>query len=66
MLRLNVTEELERIIDATSLLDVLTGLKCICDEKAEHIRSNWQDKSTAKPWRTAARKLSKLAHETGI
>lgn len=50
----NVTEELEALIDATSLLDVLTGLELVCSEKAEHVRSNWQDKALAKLWDRAS------------
>jgi hypothetical protein len=57
MTRPNITEELERLIDATPLLDVLTGLECVCSEKAEHIRVNWQDKVTAKPWDDAAKRI---------
>lgn len=62
----NITAELERLVDATSLLDVLTGLELVCGEKAEHIRQNWQDKATARPWDKASRALAGLARETDI
>lgn len=51
----NITEELERLIDASSLLDVLVGLECVCAEKAEHIQANWQDTTTAKEWSRRAK-----------
>jgi hypothetical protein len=66
MERPNVTKELERLIDATSLLDVLTGLSLVCSEKADHIRSNWQDAVTARPWRTASNRLEQIARKTEI
>ena len=61
MSRPNITEELERLIDASTLLDVLTGLELVCAEKAEHIRRNWQDGHTAKLWGIASRKIGATA-----
>lgn len=51
----NICEEVERLIDASSLLDVLTAIECVCGEKAEHIRVIWQDKATARTWNKAER-----------
>ena len=65
-MRPNITEELEKLIDASSLLDILTGLERVCAEKAEHIRVNWQDKTTARPWDKASRAIGKLARETDV
>ena len=65
-MRPNLTEELEKLIDASSLLDVLTGLELVCAEKAEHIRCNWQDKATARPWDRASRAFGKQARGTDI
>jgi hypothetical protein len=55
--RPNVTEEIERLIDRVGLLDVMTAIECVCGEKADHIIYAWQDKTTAKPWRSAERTL---------
>lgn len=44
---------LESLIDSTNLQSVLMGLSEICGEKAEHIRTNWQDTQTARVWDTA-------------
>lgn len=57
------TDILESMIDARGLDHVLLGLECICDEKALHIETNWQDKKTARPWKTMARRIGKLARE---
>ena len=61
--RENVTEILEVMIDRHGLLHVLTGLELVCSEKAEHIRTNWQDKTTASAWDVMSRKLYKLASD---
>lgn len=50
---------LEGLIDATSLRNVLTLLSEVCGEKAEHIRSNWQDEALAQCWEKAANGVNK-------
>jgi hypothetical protein len=52
---------LESIIDKTSLLHVLELISDICQEKADHIRCNWQDEKTAAPWAEAGRRLARYA-----
>ncbi len=63
----NLNDILEQLIDKHGLLHVVTALDLICAEKADHIRVNWQDRVTAKPWDraanalyTASRKISDL------
>jgi hypothetical protein len=51
--------ELEALIDGSSLTDVITALAVVCREKAEHLRENWQDRSTAKTWEQDATLLDK-------
>lgn len=41
---------LEEMVDLTSLTEVLEALEEICYLKAEHLRTNWQDKVSAKLW----------------
>lgn len=53
------TDSLEQLIDRTSVEAVLQALSAICDAKAEHIRENWQDDTTAGCWRYAARQVDK-------
>lgn len=53
----DITETLEKMIDQHGLLHVITGLDCVCTEKAMHIRENWQDNQTAKIWDKASNAL---------
>lgn len=65
MVPLSITDktELEFIVDRCSLARVLEALAEICSEKADHIRTNWQDHATARPWDAAERKLSHIKVE---
>lgn len=49
----SVNDQLEAMIDHSSLADIVSALSLIASEKAEHIRANWQDESTARPWQNA-------------
>jgi len=53
---LNQTErdQIESIIDATSVKALLEAISDICGEKSEHVASNWQDAATARVWAYAA------------
>jgi uncharacterized protein with HEPN domain len=61
----DLVEHLEGLVDSQKdgLLHVITALEIMCGEKASHIMSNWQDRDTARPWRSAEGKLGTLAHE---
>ena len=59
----DITETLEAMIDKHSLLHVLTGLQLVCDEKAEHLRSNWQDTISAKVWEQDSNKITKILNQ---
>ena len=52
---------LEDLIDRTSLSELIDAISQICYEKAEHIRSNWQDDRTARSWSAVATKLGNLS-----
>ena len=65
----NISDTLEQMIDKHGLLHVLTALDLICTEKVEHIKVNWQDPVTAKPWERASNALytaSKSVEDLGI
>ena len=62
----SITGLLEAMIDAHGLQHILTGLECVCQEKAEHIRCNWQDNKTARVWDTAAKRIYSIAAKTDI
>lgn len=48
---------LEALVDKYNLDSVIGKLSEICFEKAEHIRTNWQDAPTARKWVQAANHL---------
>lgn len=52
--------ELELMVDRYSVAEVLEALASICREKADHIRTNWQDNATAKEWDKRANALEKV------
>ena len=52
---------LEALVDRCDLETVVDALGLICAEKAEHLRSNWQDGASAKLWDKRCRALQKLA-----
>lgn len=62
----DITAELEALVDATSLLHVLTGLELIAYEKAEHLRVNWQDRASAKHWDNAGKVVGNAARNAKI
>ena len=43
-------DALEALIDAHTLADVVGALAQLASEKADHIRENWQDDTTAEVW----------------
>lgn len=57
----DITTTLEAMIDRHGLTHVVVGLSLICSDKAEHIRLNWQDRTTAKMWDADARTLDRAA-----
>lgn len=53
--------ELEALIDKHGLTLIVSTLAVVCTEKAEHLRSNWQDNISAKAWDADFRTLDKAA-----
>ena len=52
-------DTLEALIDGSTLANVVNALVHISEEKAEHIRSHWQDEALAKTWDRDARMLAR-------
>jgi hypothetical protein len=52
--------DLESLIDRYGLNGVVMALAAICNEKAEHVQSTWQDKALAKAWETNASRLDRV------
>ena len=51
---------MEQLVDSLGMVDFMEMLENICYEKAEHVRTNWQDKELAKCWEKNAKELSKV------
>jgi hypothetical protein len=53
------SETLESILDQYTMTTVIDFLACIASEKAEHVRSNWQDEPLARQWDRLSKTLEK-------
>lgn len=60
MLEINeaAKRQLELLIDTFGLAEVLCGVAQVCNEKAEHLEGNWQDRASAKLWTRAGTRVS--------
>lgn len=54
---------LEDVLDQSNITQVVLMLARICNEKAEHVRSNWQDEHLARTWEFNANKLGTIAEK---
>ena len=63
---LELENDLEAMVDKTDLATVLSALAMVCFQKAEHIRSNWQDRVMASEWERAGRTLDRAQVHTTI
>jgi hypothetical protein len=66
MTQAELMEALEPLVDASCVGDVLLALARVCNEKAEHLRTNWQDAQTARHWDAVARQIDRLAAKTDM
>lgn len=55
-------DELEALIDTYGLASVLEHIAEICHEKADHLRSNWQDARSGRVWDKDAKVISSAAN----
>lgn len=58
--------QLEALVDQSSVQYVLEALSEICWDKGDHIRSNWQDPHLALLWERAGNSISGFAAKTNI
>jgi FixJ family two-component response regulator len=56
----NLYDRLEKLIDESSLQEVIERIVHICYEKAEHVRTNWQNEALARIWEHNASKLERI------
>ena len=64
-----IGEQLENMIDRSSVASVLRAVETIMREKSDHIASNWQDATLARAWDMSANDVGKLAakfQSTGV
>lgn len=59
-------DAMEAYIDSYSLSDLLAQLADVCNEKASFIEENWQDRGTARVWRTASAKLMRACNSVDV
>lgn len=57
---INSQDCLEGLVDRIGLKATIELLAVICEEKAEHVMSNWQDQITAAAWRRSAQAIDKV------
>lgn len=61
-----VEDAVEALIDKASLRQVLDSIAYVCWEKAEHIRSNWQDEPLARDWDAAGKVVDTTARRASV
>lgn len=66
MTQQELIQALEPMVDASGLADVVLALARMCNEKAEHLATNWQDASAAKQWDKAASLLDRVSAQFNI
>jgi hypothetical protein len=54
-----LNDALEQLIDSHGLGTVVEALAEVARDKAEHVRTAWQDEQYARHWDRAARELDK-------
>ena len=54
--------ELEQIIDKIGIPKICFLIADVCNEKADHVRSNWQDNNISKIWEHDANMFNNLAN----
>ncbi len=52
--------QMEQLLDSLGVVDFVEMLTSICYEKADHVRSNWQDEVLAKAWERNAKAFEKV------
>lgn len=54
---MTIHEQIEQIIDSSSVPALMIVIEDVCHGKAEHIRTNWQDEQSAAVWERFARAI---------
>ena len=59
-------DTLESILDSATLEDVFDSPDNICYEKANHLRTNWQEEAMGKAWEKAGAKVGGISHSAAV
>jgi len=59
--RSDLEDVLESIVDQNGLAGTIDALATVCVAKAEHLKANWQDPVSARPWTRLAHRLDSVA-----
>lgn len=57
----DLENEIEKLVDASSVQSIIEALAVVCYEKAEHIRSSYNDKPLARQWEKNGNLVIKLS-----
>ena len=57
MMQTSLLSELENKVDVYGVAAILAKLAEMASEKADHVRTNWQDEKLAKDWELLAARL---------
>jgi hypothetical protein len=60
------SDQLEGIVDRSTVKHILETLATICQEKAQHIRENWQDRELAKEWQHTAMWINSIVQKVTV
>lgn len=66
MTQQQIMDALEPLVDAADVSSVLLALGRVCNEKAEHLRINWQDNISANAWDRLAARIDRIAETTKL
>ena len=58
--------QLKALIDEHGLHAVIGSLVIVCNQKASHLESNWQDRATARVWTNAAKVLDTASFKSSV
>ncbi|AUT01542.1 hypothetical protein CLI64_14730 [Nostoc sp. CENA543] len=59
-------EDIKAMLDNMSFVDVLRIMSQICYEKAEYLRTDWQDNETARAWEKVGRAVARIKIKTEL
>jgi hypothetical protein len=60
-----ISGQIEKMIDGNSLVEILEIVSHVCTEKADHVRTNWQDEDLSNAWGQAADIILDAVDEIG-